>query len=229
MGSGGLIDIQGGTLRDGGWGRANWASNLASINIGSTGTFNMWDDGSPVRIDALSGSGIVTDAGNVTPLVIGVNNGSGTFSGQIQNGGSGTMAVTKQGTGRQVLSGTNTYTGATIVNNGTLEVDGSLGPGVAVTVNGGTLDGTGVILSPVVINSGGTLAAGTNGALGTLTLTNALTLNAGSTNYMRINKGGSPASDLVTGMTGVTYSGTLEWWPTWAARWRMATLLPCSV
>jgi autotransporter-associated beta strand protein len=211
MGSGGLIDIQGGTLRDGGWGRANWASNLASMNIGPAGTFNRWDDntsGNPVRIDALTGSGILTDQNNTTTLVVGVNNGSGTFSGQIQNGGTGTMAVTKQGTGTQVLSGACTYSGATIVNNGTLEVDGSLASAVTVNTNG-ILDGSGTINGTVTINAGGTLAAGSSSAMGTLTLANSPALNAGSTNFMRINKGGSPTSDLLTSMTGVTYGGTL--------------------
>ena len=55
---------------------------------------------------------------------------------------SGSGGVTVEGLGTQVLTGNNTYTGGTVVSNGTLQVEtNSLPTGTAVTVSGGaTLD-----------------------------------------------------------------------------------------
>ena len=76
----------------------------------------------------------------------------------------------------------------------------------AVTVNaGGTLGGSGAIAGPVTVNSGGTLAPGAGG-IGTLTVNNTLAL-AGTT-AMAINAS-TATSDLVTGVTTLTYGGTL--------------------
>ena len=36
--TGGTIDIEGGTLRNGGWQDANWTTNLASMNIAAGGS-----------------------------------------------------------------------------------------------------------------------------------------------------------------------------------------------
>ncbi|HXI53671.1 MAG TPA: autotransporter-associated beta strand repeat-containing protein, partial [Candidatus Saccharimonadales bacterium] len=116
-------------------------------------------------------------------------------------GGSG--AVTKQAAGRLVLTGTHTYTGATTVIAGTLLVNGTLGV-TAVTVTGGTLGGNGLIRGAVTIQSAGRLSPGSS--IGTLTINNSLNL-AGST-VMELNAA-TGAHDLVSGLTTVTYGGTL--------------------
>jgi len=132
MDAGGLIDLQGTSrLTNGGWKQMNWTGNNASLNVASGATFDIWD-GLEVRIDALTGSGTVVKGHpdpNTFLLTLGVANGSGTFSGTIQNtSGAGTLALTKTGNGIQTLSGTNTYNGNTTVNDGTLNIapDGSL-------------------------------------------------------------------------------------------------------
>ena len=114
--------------------------------------------------------------------------------------------LAKLGSGKLTLSGTNTYTGATVVSNGTLWVSGALGTN-SVTVNSGaTLGSTGVISGPVTVNAGGTLAPGTSPALGeVLTVSGALQL-AGTT---VLELGAMPTCDSVAGVTDIAYGGTL--------------------
>jgi len=80
-------------------------------------------------------------------LTVGVNHGSGSFAGNIvdNTGGLalGRVALTKIGAGTQTLSGTNTYTGDTLINNGTLIADFATGTALnstsAIKMQGGTL------------------------------------------------------------------------------------------
>ena len=126
MDAGALIDLQDSSkLTNGGWKQMNWTNNNASLNIASGATFDIWD-GLEVRINALTGSGTVVK-GHADPnafmLTLGVANGSGTFSGTIQNtSGAGAIALNKVGTGTQTLSGTNTFIGNTTVNDGGLTI-----------------------------------------------------------------------------------------------------------
>ena len=110
------------------------------------------------------------------------------------------------------LTGTNTYSGSTTVNNGTLEVDGvNAGTGSVTVEAGATLDGVGLIAGPVTIAAGGTLSPGnaTTTTNATLTISNSLTL--AGTSIMDVNKSGSVfTGDLITNITTVTYGGTLQ-------------------
>ncbi|HYG78294.1 MAG TPA: autotransporter-associated beta strand repeat-containing protein [Planctomycetota bacterium] len=73
-----------------------------------------------VAIASLAGGGSI--GGNVTlganTLVVGLDNSSTRYDGII----SGTGGITKAGTGTLTLSGSHTYSGPTLVNNGTLKV-----------------------------------------------------------------------------------------------------------
>ncbi|MFC4764862.1 autotransporter-associated beta strand repeat-containing protein [Dyella koreensis] len=115
----------------------------------------------------------------------------------IVDGSGGATTVIKRDSGRLVLSGTNTYTGGTFVDEGVLQVaaDNNLGAASgALTFNGGTLATTASFTSArhVTLNAnGGTLApvagtiltlGGTVDGAGALTKTDAGTLSLSGTN-----------------------------------------------
>ena len=139
-------------------------------------------------IGSLAGSGTVnlTDTSNglIKSLIIGGNNQSTTFSGQIIGGG----LIVKQGSGTLNLTGNNTYAGGTIVNAGTLAVNGSLASGVAV-LSGGTLGGVGTINGPVFVN--GTIAPGNS--IGTINVNGTYIQSPGSTYQVEVGS----QSDLI--------------------------------
>ena len=114
----------------------------------------------------------------------------------------------KAGPGTLRLSAANTYTEPTTINAGTLLVNGSLASGSTVTVAGGQLSGTGNVNGPTVVSAAGILAPG-NFGIGTLTLPNTLSLSG--TTRMELSKTGTTlTNDKVSGLTTVTYGGTLE-------------------
>ena len=114
------------------------------------------------------------------------------------------VSLRKDGLSTWILSGTNTYTGGTVISNGTLLVNGTLPNAGSVIVAGGALGGNGVIAGPVLVNSGGTLMPG-NAAIGTLTLNNNLTLSG--TTIMEVSHA---SGDKVAGIGSLTLGGTLQ-------------------
>lgn len=131
----------------------------------------------------IAGTNALTLAGDINlggvSKTITVNNTAlTTFSGSLNN----TAPLTKAGPGSLVISGNNNLrTGATIVQEGALLVNNTVGNGVGtgpVTVQGlGVLGGTGIIGAPVQVMSGGAIAPGAS--VGTLTLNGGLDLSAG--------------------------------------------------
>jgi len=214
MSSGALIDIQGGNVVDGGFSGGVWTSNLADLNIASGASFDTWDDNNTVFVDALTGGGNIMNSSNSATnrtVTVGVDNGSGTFSGVIGGGrgaglGIGHIALTKNGTGTQTLTGVNTYLGNTTIGGGTLKISGAgqLGSGsYAGTIsNAGTFnyDSTAAQTLSGVISGAGALTktTGTN----TLTLTGANTYNgATSVSAGTLLVSGSGAINSTSGIT----------------------------
>jgi autotransporter-associated beta strand protein len=158
LGSGASIDIQSGaSMTNGGWQAFTWTNNLADLNV--NGTFDLWD-GNDVFVDSLTGAGTVTGGSNT--LTVGVDNGSGTFSGAI----GGNIRLTKNGSGTQTLTGAATYTGATTISGGTLALQDSY-------ASSGFAIATGASLELNVSSGTRDLASTTFSGTGTLTKTGA--------------------------------------------------------
>ena len=161
-----------------------------------------------ITLNGLYGGGKVTHTGsNGGMLSVGESGADGSFTGLIVDGSAGApyVGLTKLGAGTQRLSGTNGYTGATIVSAGTLLVNSPGSLKVAstneVTVNANaTLGGSGTISPPVIVNAGGTISAGDN-TVGILTLGRALNLSAGGTNVWELGA----LKDDVDGIVGTDF------------------------
>lgn len=167
-------------------GNANIILGNASLNINTTlPTFT---------IGELNGDSTSLVQSSPTLIINTDADTHGNFSGTIQNYPSITSAVIKTGTGTQKLSGQNSYTGLTTIEDGKLIVTGSLAGDVAIDPLG-TLKGTGSVGN--VVNAG-TIAPGES--IGTLTFLGNFTNNNGNYN-VEVNSLG--ASDLIS-VTGLT-------------------------
>ena len=147
---------------------SNLLPTTTALTVDSPGTLDL--GGVSQQVASLAGSGSVINSNGSTPSTFTLNptSGSTTFSGAI-GGGGGTINLVKSGNGTQVLIGTNTYTGATTVNAGTLLVNGSIS-GSTTTMNGGVLGGIGTVGGVTV--AGGAIAPGdpnSSGGIGDFT------------------------------------------------------------
>jgi autotransporter-associated beta strand protein len=98
------------------------------------------------------------DLGSSGTRVIEVANGTAAVDAELVGALTGSASLTKTGAGRLMMSANSSYTGATTVNAGVLEVNGSL-TGSSVLVSGGaTLGGTGTISGTTTISSGAHLS-----------------------------------------------------------------------
>jgi autotransporter-associated beta strand protein len=185
-----------------------------SQNNGVSGTLNLDTNGTATATEITTGNAGGNSTLNINSGTLIAGNGAnpnflhGLTAANLQNGvavidsgtnivnisqallnGAGGGALTKVGNGTLRLNGVNTYAGATLVSVG-------------------TLGGTGTIAGPVNVASGATLAPGAS--IGTLTINNSLTLSNSSTTFAEVSlDGGVTNNDLVTGLTGVTYAGSL--------------------
>jgi autotransporter-associated beta strand protein len=174
------------------------------------------------RVSTVAGSlrlaGTITnDTAAARTFVIGGATGTGQVEGIISDGTltGETIALRKIENGTWTLTGTNTYTGATTLNAGTLRISapGSLHASSTVTVNAATLGGDGSIGGSVIVNASGRVAPGsTTGSAGTLAIGGGLNISAmtSGTGKLVFELGAPTAADRVTvGGTFTFGTGTL--------------------
>ena len=148
------------------------------------------------------GSGAVTLS--TTPTIT-VNSNTLTLGGAISGSG---LGLTKAGDGTLVLGGSSTYSGATTVSAGTLEVTGNIESSNVGINFGATMSGIGNAGGTVTLNSGGILSPGLGGT-GTLKV-NALIWNgaASATPTMDFTLSNSNNSSTLANVTNTFVKGS---------------------
>jgi len=159
-------------------------SNGASVTAGNVSIGRNASGQGVLNIGAAAGN-VAVAPGSITATAVAFGAGSGqvvfnhtssglTFATPIIGAGS-----VSQVAGVTILSGTNTYSGATSVNGGTLRVTGSLASPTVDVASGATLGGTGSLAGNIAVANGGILqgAAGSVLTLGQLQLNDTSNLN----------------------------------------------------
>jgi autotransporter-associated beta strand protein len=139
------------------------AQTGADITIGNPVTFS----GNPTFTTATGEKSLIFtgDAALGATRTLTVETGSTVTDKAVEFSGAlsgSTFGIAKAGAGTLILSGVNTYSGATDVSSGKLLVNGSTSASSTVTVSGtgSILGGTGTIGGSVTVNGGNTLAPG---------------------------------------------------------------------
>ena len=133
------------------------------------------------------------------PKSMSIETSDGSFAGVI----SGTGALTKSGAAALTLTGVSSFTGATTVTSGRLNVRGSLARSALTLQSGTSLGGNGTVGS-LIAQSGSTVSPGNS--IGTLAVNGNLTLAAGSTLAIEVAPSGS---DMVTVTGTANLAGNL--------------------
>jgi len=215
--TGGTHSLYLNTAAAAGGGNAAWIFGNQTPN-GSVNDELEWNGTSSqtIALGSLAGSttaGLLKDnvASTTVTFQIGALNTNTTFAGSIINGlSTDTVAVDKVGSGALTLSGSsNTYTGPTSIDGGTLIVSGtSVGTSGYAVGNNSTTTGTllvnGTVAAPVAVNGGSALG-------GTGTISGAVTVAAGGTAATQgtFNLTGSTTGTLtLSNAAGLTLGGS---------------------
>ncbi len=161
-----LLLTSGGTIQTGSAVNLPQNVNAPLVLEGTNGTYTFASNAATTTATLNFGGAITAGAtsGTTTLTLAGTNSGANTISGSIGNGSAQT-ALNVQG-GNWVLNGANTYTGATTLSGGTLQISdgtsGSLGS-TSISIGGGALIlAAGASVGgnvPIAVTSGGTFAA----------------------------------------------------------------------
>ena len=204
----GAVTINGGTL---------------GSTAGSTIANNLTLQGN-AGLSGITSSGILTQSGGSQTLILAntlqsgavklsanntgytltaqVDSGTSTIQGAISNGGTGAGGLTKTGNGTLVISGANSYTGATTVNGGTLQLgaNNTLNAGTSLALNNSTLNLNGFSTSIGNLSfNNGTINFGSGSPTNTLVFAN---LTSG-TGLLTINNWTSGSTTLAATTAGI--------------------------
>lgn len=94
----------------------------------------------------------LTGSGPIVLTLTGINANSGTLGSVLTDGSGGATSLVKQGTGTWILTGSNTYTGGTTINSGTLQL-GNGGPTGSLYNLGSIVDNSMLIFNSTVAQS----------------------------------------------------------------------------
>ena len=179
---------------------------LVASQSNSTGTLNIGSVGGSDTAGTISSPTITFGSGNAS---INFNQSD---SSSVTSSISGLGGIKQLGSGTTILAASNSYTGTTLISQGTFLADNTSGSAVGTSsvlvTNAGTLGGNGSIGGTLTIGSGGELTPGLNG-VGELRLTSGVTLQTGSITSFLINSTNNFTSLNILGGT-VSYGGTLR-------------------
>jgi autotransporter-associated beta strand protein len=153
-------------------------------------------------------TGSATGSNTDTADLDGTASGNSVTGAIADGSGGGVTALSKTNSSTWTLAGANTYSGASSVTGGVLNVTGSIASTASLTVTGATLEGTGSITSPVSMGASSFLAPGktTSGSLGTLS-TGAVTMIPTATLTYVLNSNAPSTSDLLAVTGNLTLGG----------------------
>ena len=210
----GLLAITGGTVS---LSAANQISDSSTVIV-SGGSLNVGSLSETVGPVVLTSGSILGTGGLLRGSSFDVQSGS------IDPGLAGAATLTKSTSGAVILTGTNIYSGDTLVNAGSLRLTGnatiSNSPNIAIAFNatldvtgrpdtaltlttGQTLSGNGTLLGRLIVDTGANVAPGASA--GILTVTSGATLLGTTT--MEIS---ASTNDLLIASNGIAYGGTLS-------------------
>ena len=242
--SSGAVTLTQGTLVMGNSGALNAATPVGVTFSSNTNAKTLRLNGYSVTVNGLgaaNGTNTLTENGAATDAVLTIRNtSSSTYAGVLADGsGGGRLSLVKEGSGTEVLTGTNTYTGSTAVNQGTLELSFSaasapasnilhsssalkLGGGTLLLSGGSTTANSQSLNGLEVVGGSSTLSLVRNATVQNLALNlGAITHTGGSVNFILPSGVQSSVNGIIT-TTANNASGILGAWATvggtaWAA------------